>query len=110
MKYVMIVIKPNTTANTDQTSEVVLNPASGTLQLRSLSTSPVIVTTSDNNAPEIHNITTITNTTLNIEFTEDIETDTKFEINSFRVSGTDAHVSVTGVSKTSSNNHRRCRE
>ena len=80
-----------------------MDPVLGELHLRSLSTSPVTVTTSDSVPPAISRITTITNTTLNIEFTEDITQDTKFEIDSFRVSGTDEHVAITSVSLNGSN-------
>ena len=100
-----VVIKPNNTvaSTSNQNSQVVLDPVLGELHLRSLSTSPVTVTTSDSVPPAISRITTITNTTLNIEFTEDITQDTKFEIDSFRVSGTDEHVAITSVSLNGSN-------
>ena len=45
----------------------------------------------------------LTNTSLSIEFSESIETDTEFGLTSFRVSETDQHIAVTNVAKTSSN-------
>ena len=98
-----VVIKTNNT-NTNKTSNVVLDQVAGKLQLRSLSpTASVNVQADDNIVPEIYRVTTLTNTSLNIEFSEDIETDTEFGLNSFRVSGTDQYVSINNVLKTSSN-------
>ena len=98
-----IVIKPNTIADTDQTAVVELDPILGKLQLLSLSDSDFTATASDNIPPEVSDVTTLTNTSLRIEFSEDIEEDTDFGVNSFRVSGTDEHVSVTNAKVSGGN-------
>ena len=102
-----VVIKPNATANTVPTSSITLDASNAKLNLGTLfSDSSLDITsgqTDDHIAPEIHNITMLTNTSLSIEFSESIETDTEFGLTSFRVSETDQHIAVTNVAKTSSN-------
>ena len=102
-----VVVKPNTVSNTVPTSSMTLDASSAKLNLGTLySDSSLDVTTlptSDNIAPAIHNITMLTNTSLNIEFSENIETDTEFGVASFRLSETAQHISVTNALKTNSN-------
>ena len=102
-----VVIKPNTTANTAPTSLITLDASSAKINLGTLfSDSSLGVadqSINDGIAPEIHDITMLSNTTLSIEFSESIETDTEFGLTSFRVSETDQHIAVTNVEKSSSN-------
>ena len=99
-----VVVKPNANASTNQSSSVTFNQAFGKLQLRSLSPTAIdTVSTVDKSPPEISSVTTLTNQSLEIVFSEDIDTDTEFGITNFRVSDTDQHISITGVSNPTAN-------
>ena len=99
-----IVVKPDTEASTNPDSSITFDQELGKLQLRSLSpTADYTAQIEDKIAPVISNVKTLTNQSLELVFSEDIDVDTEFEITNFRVSGTDRHVSITDISNPTDN-------
>ena len=93
-----VVVKTNTTDTTTPALDVVLDSTAGNLVLP-LIPSSVTVQTTDKIAPIISNIVSQTNTTIDIVFSENIETDTLFTTDGFRVSNTTEHVFIKNMSK-----------
>ena len=99
-----VVVKTDPITSTTPSSSITFNQVAGKLELRSLSpTADDSASIDDNIAPVISDITMLTNQSLEIVFSEDIDTDTEFGIVNFRVSGTDEFVFVEDVSNPTSN-------
>ena len=97
-----VIIKTNTTTDTAKTSNVVIDTVSGDIQLQLVPTS-ISIPVSDGVAPRITSITPASNTSLSIEFSENIIADTEFKVDSFRISDTNATAVVKNVTISGSN-------